>query len=116
MKDLARRFSCRLTGDADGEQLRLLPRPLYRYQTNRDNLIDGALFAFVQGTDPEVVLVLEATRRDKRSEWRYALTRLSMATLEADLDGKSMWAVPADSGATGKVWFHGGIASAPSAQ
>ncbi|HJT33036.1 MAG TPA: hypothetical protein VJ783_13425 [Pirellulales bacterium] len=116
MKDLARRFTCRLTGDAGGEQLRLLPRPLYRYQTKRDNLIDGALFAFVQGTDPEVVLVLEATRHNGKSEWRYALTRRSMAALEADLDGKPIWSVSANGGAPGDVWFHGGIVAASSGQ
>lgn len=116
MKELARRFTCRLTGDRGGEQLRLLPRPLYRYQTKRDDLIDGALFAFVQGTDPEVVLVLEATRHNGKREWRYALTRRSMAALEADLDGKPVWSVPANGGAPGDVWFHGGIGPASSGQ
>ncbi len=33
----------------------MLPRPLYGYQVDRADLTDGALFAFVQGTDPEVL-------------------------------------------------------------
>src|SRR5579863_6525238 len=40
MKDVARRFTCRLT-EAKGEELRLLPRPLYRYKTDRPELFDG---------------------------------------------------------------------------
>ena len=76
MKDLARRFKCRLSDiNRDSEELRLLPRPLYRYKTERQDLADGALFAFVQGTDPEVVVVIEAARHDGASDWRYAVTR-----------------------------------------
>jgi len=112
MKGLARRFTCRIAGRRDGEELRLLPRPLYRYQTKPGDLLDGALFAFVQGTDPEVMLVLEAVHRADRSEWQYALTRDSGVGLEADLDGKRIWEVPSSAGAPGEVWFQAIIATA----
>jgi hypothetical protein len=116
MKELARRFACRLNDDGKLEELRFLPRPLYRYKVERKDLIDGALFAFVQGTDPEVVLVLEAARPDAKPEtqpeWRYALTRRSMLALEADLDGKRIWDVPRSIGAPGETWFHGSIPAA----
>lgn len=112
MKGLARRFTCRITGRRDGEELRLLPRPLYRYQTKASDLLDGALFAFVQGTDPEVMLLLEAVQRANRSAWEFALTRDSGVGLEADLDGKRIWKVPSSAGAPGEVWFQGIIAKA----
>src|SRR5207244_973071 len=69
MKAIAERFKATMTGwqadNSDQEALRLLPRPLYRYDlTNAKNadpkLLDGALFGYVMGTDPEVVLMLEA--------------------------------------------------------
>src|SRR5262245_23818967 len=105
MKDLARRFKCRLTDlNRKTEELRLLPRPIFRYQTDRKDLIDGALFAYVQGTDPEVVLVLEAARREGKSEWRYALTRRTAHSAEADLDGKPHWSVPVSNGASNTAW------------
>jgi hypothetical protein len=108
MKDLARRFKCRLSDiDRKTEELRLLPRPIVRYQTDRKDLIDGALFAFVQGTDPEVVLVLEAARREGKSEWRYALTRRTGYAVEADLDGKPRWSVPGGIGASNAAWVIG---------
>src|SRR5262249_31619878 len=48
---------------ADGEpsryQLRLLTTPAYRYQDAKQGINDGAVFAFVHGTDPEVFLILE---------------------------------------------------------
>jgi hypothetical protein len=108
MKDLARRFKCRLSDiDRKTEELRFLPRPIVRYQTDRKDLIDGALFAWVQGTDPEVVLVLEAARRDGKSEWRYALTRRTGYAVEADLDGKPHWSVPGSGGASNASWVIG---------
>src|SRR5262245_50112525 len=73
MKSLAGRFTARLppakVGQGNAEVLRLLPRPLYRYdlkdvkETDR-NLRDGGMFAYVMGTDPEVVLLLEAVERE----------------------------------------------------
>lgn len=40
--------------------LRLLPKPLLRYGHAGSGVEDGALFAFVLGTDPEVVLMIES--------------------------------------------------------
>ena len=50
-----------------------------------------ALFLFVQGTDPECVLLLEA-KSDK--PWRYAFARQNSASLVADLDGKRVLDMP----------------------
>ncbi len=110
MKALARRIECRLPEpNKRSEELRLLPQPFYRYKTEREDLIDGALFAFVQGTDPEAVVVLEAVRRDGKSEWRYGITRRTAHAVEADLDGKPVWSVPLSNGASNEAWFVGGL-------
>lgn len=106
MKDLARRFKCRLTSaDGKSEELRLLPRPLYRYKTERKDLVDGALFTFVQGTDPEAVLVLEAAVSDGKAKWRYALARSTGVAVEADLDGETIWSEPRGLGARNAAWL-----------
>src|SRR5262245_14715926 len=62
-----RRLAQEFTGyesDEDGKrwELRLLPAPLYRYTTAKSGVVDGALFALVStaGTDPEVLLLIEA--------------------------------------------------------
>ncbi len=64
LKTLARSFSVTLLGwapgDPDREELRLLQQPVYRYECDERELLDGALFAFVQGTDPEALLMIEA--------------------------------------------------------
>src|SRR5262249_53144581 len=102
MKALGARFTATLTGwkddESDKEVLRLLPRPLYRYDMKaaRDthlNLRDGALFAFVQGTDPEVLLLVEAVVLDDRPRWQYAFARATSGALEARLGDELVWRV-----------------------
>jgi hypothetical protein len=100
MKAIAERFKATMTGwqgdDADREELRLLPRALYRYDLKNakdadPNLLDGALFAYVQGTDPEVVLVLEAIGTAKESVWQYAFVRATSGGLEVKLGREAVW-------------------------
>lgn len=86
MRRMADRFTVRLT-DSRADQaavdkvLRLLSRPVYRYDEAMS--VDGALFAFVVGTDPELLLLLESDE----AGWRYALTRINRDTLAVSLDG-----------------------------
>ncbi len=100
MKAIAGRFKATMTGwqgdDKDREELRLLPRALYRYDLknarNADpDLFDGALFAYVQGTDPEVVLVLEASGKAEKSTWQYAFVRATSGGLEVKLENQVVW-------------------------
>ena len=100
LKSMAERFKSTLTGlnadDSDREELRLLPRPLYRYElkdakASYPDLHDGAVFAFVQGTDPEVLLVLEAVRQKDALRWEYGFARATAGGLEARLDGEVVW-------------------------
>jgi hypothetical protein len=54
-------------------------------------LLDGALFAYVQGTDPEAVLVLEAIGTPEKADWQYALVRATSGGLEVKLDNEVVW-------------------------
>jgi hypothetical protein len=91
MRTLGREFTARSIDEKEGEwELRLLGQPLYRYEvvnsaeprvapegSRGDELLDGAILSFVQGTDPEILLVFEARRDGKKSYWNYALARFS---------------------------------------
>lgn len=99
MKALARRFSAKIE-DYSGkkEELRLLPQPLLRYESD-DNSIDGALFSFSLGTDPEVILILEARLASDPPAWQYALARYHFVDLRASYQGQEVWhaqAMPKD--------------------
>jgi hypothetical protein len=65
LRAMAAGFSATKTGrNAVTRPLRLLTQPLYRYEGNDPG---GALFAFVEATDPEVFLLLEAPGARQRS-------------------------------------------------
>ncbi|HEY2250856.1 MAG TPA: hypothetical protein VGH74_07330 [Planctomycetaceae bacterium] len=112
MKSLAARFTATLTGwkddESEKEVLRLLPRPVYRYDIKaatdtHPNLRDGALFAFVQGTDPEALLLVEAVVVSDRPRWQYAFARATSGGLEARLDDKVVWKVPRSTNTTSRT-------------
>jgi hypothetical protein len=100
MKAIAEGFQATMTGwaanNSDQEVLRLLPRPLYRYDLANakdpdPKLIDGGLFAFVQGTDPEVVMALEAIGTAENAVWQYACVRATSGGLEVKHGDEVVW-------------------------
>ena len=94
MRDIAREFTAHTIDDVGVRwQLRLLSRPLYRYQKAESDLIDGALFAFISdaGTDPEIVLILEAVKNGEKATWHYRTVRLSISSLYVQYKGKNVW-------------------------
>ena len=60
--------------------LRLMPQPVYRY-SEPDKILDGGLFVFALGTDPECNLLLEAYEDEKGARFRYALAPMSLTSL-----------------------------------
>ena len=95
MKSLAEQFRSTLLGwkadDSDREELRLLPRPLYRYETTGGETLDGAVFAFVMGTDPESLLVIEAAQQGDVAGWKFAFVRRTSGELEGRHRGQVVW-------------------------
>jgi hypothetical protein len=80
MRRLAQEFTGHsVDRDKKRWELRLLPTPLYRYPAGKSGVVDGALFALISsaGTDPEVLLLLEARMTDGKMRWEYACGRFS---------------------------------------
>jgi hypothetical protein len=71
--------------------LRLIPRPIYEYADEKTGLLHGSMFVFANGTNPEVLLLLEATKTDGAEGWRFACAPLSTARLEAKLGERVEW-------------------------
>jgi hypothetical protein len=95
MQAIGRDFSAENVHEKSGKnELRLMPRPLYRYEPTDPSLVDGALFCLAHGTDPEVFLLLEDRKtKSGACEWRYALARFSDLALKARFKGKDVWSV-----------------------
>jgi len=75
-------------------ELRLLPTPITRYGKQGTTLSDGALFAFVLGTDPEVFLFLEDRLGKDGTEWVYALAPMTVFAVKGWYRGDLVWELP----------------------
>ena len=54
-------------------ELRLIPKPVYRYELKKkEAVLDGAVFVFCQGTDPEIIFSIEARSTSVGYRWHYA--------------------------------------------
>lgn len=101
MRGLAGDFVAHLADTRGNEsgvkrQLRLLTRPVYRYPAAdaRATYLDGALFAFVEGTDPEAFLLLEALKTGDKSSWHFGLVRMNGDALRVTFRDKNVWSAP----------------------
>lgn len=105
LKELARRFTAHEFWDPDNSrfELRLLVQPVHRYSDPESELQDGAMFVLAHGTNPEVLLLIEAlgkTLDDAR--WHCSFARLGSAELHVELDRKEIWKVDRAEGVVGK--------------
>ena len=106
MRAMARDFTASVNWEGRSHyELRLLSRPLYRYGKPDTEVVDGTLFTFAQGTNPEVLLLLEAHRGKTNLEWQYALAPMTSYAVEAKYKGTRVWVLPARShGVPNKPW------------
>jgi hypothetical protein len=76
-------------------ELALLPEPIERYSDAEAGQVDGAVFFFAIGANPEVIAVIEAQgpSADKAS-WRCAVAPATAAQFEVAIDGKEVYSAP----------------------
>ena len=72
-------------------RLRLLAQPVFRYGDDASDVIDGMLFVFVQGTDPEVFLMVEAKQNGAQAQWQFALVRMNSVSFVASYQDQEVW-------------------------
>jgi hypothetical protein len=77
------------------QALRLLPQPVYRY-SEKGKILDGALFIFALGTDPECCVLVEAYQDKDGSRYRYAVAPMSVFRLETRYKDRLVWPVGGD--------------------
>ena len=95
MRALAQEFTGRQTNrkgvDSD---MRLLAQPIYRYENTKGDVIDGGLFVFVQGTDPEVFLLIEARRPPGGARSGVSAPPECTASICGSITGAAIWNAP----------------------
>lgn len=100
LRAMAREFSASV--DFQGTtryELRLLPNPLHRYGQDDAKIVDGGMFAFVQGTNPEAFLLIEARPTENGAQWHYALAPMTSYAVEVRHKEQPVWSVPRRDGA-----------------
>ena len=95
MRSMAREYSGAVIGwEKDRQELRLLPQPVHRWGRANSEVVDGGLFAYCKGTNPEILLLLEAVKNGKLLEWQYAFARMTARGCEVHRDEKEVWTAP----------------------
>lgn len=96
MRQLARQFTARSI-DREGSKLELrqLAQPVYRYEVEKDSvdLLDGTLFVFVQGTDPDLWLMVEAQKPVDQAapQWQFAVARMNSVEITVEHNARQVW-------------------------
>lgn len=92
MGDLVKRFSMKENTGQEVVPLRLMPHPIDRYADPAAKLVDGSIFAFANGTNPEVIILIEAQGPSpEKAQWRFAIARVTAAAYEVKLDRRDVW-------------------------
>lgn len=104
MKEISRRFEAHEFWDPNNSrfEMRLLVQPVHRYQDESAKLIDGTVFVLAHGTNPEVLVQIEAHGTEQPPRWKYGFARLGSAELHVLFDGKEVWTEPRTPGIVGQ--------------
>lgn len=91
MRRLAKSFSASLRDGQVERPLHPLNEPLFRFETNRVE-DDGAVFAYVMGTDPELIVAIVAKATPDGAKWHFAAGRFASKPLKLSYQRKTVWA------------------------
>lgn len=94
MRELGSRFHAHgIAYDGKGRwQYRMISRPIYRYEPKGNpSVLDGAILLFCEGTDPEILIGVEARKTDQGTQWFYAVASLSDFETRVQLDDAEVW-------------------------
>lgn len=89
MRSIARKFVGYHVHPTE-RQLRLLPQPLYRFETEKAEQ-DGAVFALFQEWDPEIILMLETRKTATGPQWHFCTGRFSDRPLRLEYQNNDVW-------------------------
>jgi len=86
MGAVARQISAYTEEPTRGKRnLRPLKRPLYRYAETTED-VDGGIFAYVVGNDPELLVLVECDLTGNESAWRYRFAQSTKSTTIASIN------------------------------
>jgi hypothetical protein len=97
LKLIASKFAGHEFWDPDNTryELRRLERPLHTYRDEAGGLLDGAMYVLANGTNPEIMLFVEARAKPgEKPVWQFTVGRMSHSELHVVYDGKEVFSGP----------------------
>lgn len=92
MKRLAERFKVReTTHQRETLVIRLVPDPIHRYADQKVGLVDGCLFIFAHGHNPEALLVIECVEEGEATRWEFGMAPMTTLKLSATVSKEELW-------------------------
>jgi len=91
MKAIAGQFEFRLKPGGNPSVLELMSEPLHRFKSEKHGTLDGALFAFAEGNDAEVLFMVRADETSRT--WKYACARCGWFEMTGTVKSKPVWKV-----------------------
>lgn len=94
MRALAREFSVSQYMDraeTRKETLRLLPKPIYRFEHDSEDAFDVGIFAYLRGWDAEILVMIETRDTPDGPRWHYAPVRFCALSARVEHKGKQVW-------------------------
>jgi len=114
LRQLAKSFEASTLAAKDVERpLRALNQPIFRYETKNIE-DDGAVFAYVTGTDPELLVAIETRQTKAGPKWHFAAARFTDLPITLKYKKQSVWEFNEQSTYTGGYACTHGIDFQPS--
>jgi hypothetical protein len=98
IRELARGFSGRILQNprtGDSSQMRLLTTPIFEYADPQTSILNGAMFGFeTNGTNPDLVVLLEVRGSPEKPEWQFAPARMTTGGITLNYRDEKVWEAP----------------------
>lgn len=105
MRELARGFSGRILINPrtnESAEIRLFTTPIFEYADEETKLLSGAVFGFeTNGTNPDLLVLLEARGEPERPRWEFAPARMTTGGITLNYREEQVWEAPFVQPATG---------------
>jgi hypothetical protein len=91
MRALADEFTGYSTPHGEELRLRTLRQPLYRYESQQPEVLDGAVFGMFKDWDPEMMLLIEARKTGERIGWHFGVGRFNWTPVRLTYKESDVW-------------------------
>lgn len=98
LRELARGFAGRILQNprtGDSSEMRLFATPIFEYADPQTKQLAGAVFGFeTNGTNPDVLVLVEARGTADKPEWQFAPARMTNGGITLNYKDRKVWEAP----------------------